>query len=254
MMAIPDTSHLNMLPLTNGRHSQGPGLARLEATYTRTGNTLVVWRAAHTVVVPIVFAAGQVQNVQLVLLGAPGSGKGTQGLVLARRFGVRHVSSGELLRRHVAAETELGREVRDYLARGDLVPDELLMAVVGDALEDAVKAGGYVLEGIPRTLAQAERAYALVAPSGPVADAVIYLNVPDDVVRARLAQREDVHRNDDEDPAVIERRLQVFHAETGPLLDFYRCKQLLITVDGAQSPADVTTAIVDALAGTQLPN
>lgn len=192
--------------------------------------------------------------MQLVLLGAPGSGKGTQGLVLARRFGVRHVSSGELLRRHVAAETELGREVNDFLTRGELVPDELLMAVVGDSLADAVQAGGYVLEGFPRTIAQAEQAYALVSPSGPVADAAIYLDVADDVVRARLARRDDTGRTDDADTAVIERRLQVFHAETSPLLDFYREKRILITVDGAQAPTDVTTAILDALVRTQTPD
>jgi adenylate kinase len=185
--------------------------------------------------------------VQLVLLGAPGSGKGTQGIVLARRFGVRHVSSGELLRRQVAANSELGRAVGDYLARGELVPDELVMAVVGDALANAVKAGGYVLEGIPRTLAQAERAYAASGPAGPVASAVVYLDVPDGVVRARLARRAGEGRADDADAVVIERRLQVFHAETGPLLDFYRAKKLLLKVNGAQSPAAVSMAIVDAL-------
>jgi adenylate kinase len=130
----------------------------------------------------------------------------------------------------------------------------VVIAVVGDALADAVEAGGYVLEGIPRTLAQAERAYALAAAVGPVADAVISLNVADDVVRARLARRAVAGRADDADPAVIERRLQVFHDETGPLLDFYREKNILIEVDGSRSPAEVTMAILEALVRQQVPD
>src|SRR6476659_2638598 len=144
--------------------------------------------------------------MQVVLLGAPGSGKGTQGVVVARHFGVPHVSSGELLRSQVARGSALGQQVAGCIARGDLVPDDLVLAVVGNALTGAVKAGGYVLDGIPRTLAQAERAYELAQPAGLVADAVVYLDVPDDVARERLAGRAESGRNDDADAAVIERR------------------------------------------------
>ena len=193
-------------------------------------------RAVHSVV------------VQLVLLGAPGAGKGTQGHVLSRHFGVVHVSSGELLRSHVVAQSGLGRQASEFLARGELVPDELVLAVVGEALIGAVEAGGYILDGIPRSLSQAERAYALAAPAGLVADAVVYLDVPDDISRARLAGRAmDSDRADDTDSAVIERRLEVFHAETRPLLDYYRDRQILVAVDGTL-PADAVTAmILDAL-------
>lgn len=186
--------------------------------------------------------------MQLVLLGAPGSGKGTQGARLAQRFGIRHVSSGELLRRQVAEKSDLGRQVRDCLRRGELVPDDLVLAIVGDALVGAVKAGGYVLDGIPRTLAQAERAYELARPAGLGADAVVYLDVADDVARERLAARAGAGRVDDADPAVIERRLQVFHADTGPLLDFYRARGILIEIDGARPSDAVSRAISDALA------
>jgi adenylate kinase len=185
--------------------------------------------------------------VQLVLLGAPGSGKGTQGVVLAEHFGVPHVSSGELLRAHTASGSELGRRVAGCIARGELVPDELVLAVVGDALTGAVQAGGYVLDGIPRTLAQAERAYELAKPAGLVADAVIYLEVPDEVARERLAGRAETDRADDADPAVIERRLQIFHAETRPLLNFYRERGILIQIDAVQSVRAVSKAIFDAL-------
>jgi adenylate kinase len=186
--------------------------------------------------------------VQLVLLGAPGAGKGTQGHVLSRHFGVAHVSSGELLRSHVAAQSGLGRQVSQFLARGELVPDELVLAVVGEALIGAVAAGGYILDGIPRSLSQAERAYALAKPAGLVADAAVYLDVPDDVSRARLAGRAvDSDRADDTDSAVIERRLELFHTETRPLLDYYRDRQILVTVDGTQPADEVSAAIFDAL-------
>lgn len=186
--------------------------------------------------------------MQIVLLGAPGSGKGTQGDVLAKHFGVPHVSSGELLRMHVASGSDLGREVASFLSRGELVPDDLVLAVVGDALSGAFEAGGYVLDGIPRTLAQAERAYTLAEPAGLVADAVVYLDVADDVARERLAARAETGRVDDADPAVIERRLQVFHADTRPLLDFYRERGILRTIDAVQSVDAVSNAILDALA------
>ena len=187
-------------------------------------------------------------GVQLVLLGAPGAGKGTQGHVLARHFGVVHVSSGELLRSHVAAQSELGGKVGEFLARGELVPDELVLAVVGEALIGAVEAGGYILDGIPRSLSQAERAYKLAEPAGLVADAVVYLDVPDDVSRARLAGRAvDSDRADDTDSAVIERRLELFHTETRPLLDYYRDRQILVAVDGTLPADAVSAAIFHAL-------
>jgi adenylate kinase len=186
--------------------------------------------------------------VQLVLLGAPGSGKGTQGVFLARHFGVAHVSSGELLREHVAMQSDLGRQIADVLGRGELVPDDLVLAVVGDALRGAVMAGGYVLDGIPRTLAQAQRAYALAKPAGLAADAVIYLDVPDEVSRERLAGRAATGRADDADPAVIERRLEVFHTETRPLLDFYRDRGILASVDAVQSPDAVSKTILNGIA------
>jgi adenylate kinase len=141
----------------------------------------------------------------------------------------------------------LGQKVSSFLLRGELVPDDLVLEVVGDALRGAVKAGGYVLDGIPRTLAQAERAYALAEPAGLVADAVIYLDVADDVARVRLASRAVAGRADDADPAVIERRLQVFHADTSPLLDFYRERGILLAIDGARSAGAVSRSILDAL-------
>ena len=184
--------------------------------------------------------------MRLILLGAPGSGKGTQGEALAARFGVRHVSTGELLRRHIAEHTELGTEAEEYVQRGELVPDDIVLQMAGAEVIDAAAAGGYVLDGFPRTLAQAERAYELAVPAGVTADAVVYLAVPDDVARERLLHR-DEGRPDDADPEVIERRLRVFHELTEPLLDFYRDRGILVTVDAALPPETVTQTMLAAL-------
>ena len=186
--------------------------------------------------------------MRLVLLGAPGSGKGTQGVVLAEHFGVPHVSSGDLLRSHVAAGTDLGRQIDDCLTRGELVPDDLVLTAIGDAVVVATESGGYVLDGFPRTLAQAGRAYELAEPAGLTADAVVYLAVPDEAARERLAGRASGGRTDDANADVIDRRLRLFHAETQPLLEYYQERGILVTIDGAQAPAEVSAAIFVALA------
>jgi adenylate kinase len=185
--------------------------------------------------------------VRVLLLGPPGSGKGTQGQALARRLGIGHLSSGELLRREAAAGTELGRQVAAYLDRGELVPDDLVIAVMRHALRSTDRSNGYVLDGFPRNVAQAEQADALEATGG-VADEVVYLALPDDVARQRLAGRAAEGRSDDADPDVIDRRLRVFHAETEPLLDLYRDRGILWVVDADEPAEAVTAAILAALA------
>jgi len=188
--------------------------------------------------------------VRIVLLGAPGSGKGTQGERLAERLGVPHVASGELLRAHVAAKTALGVEVAGSLARGDLVPDDVVLAVVGEALTGPAAADGYILDGFPRTRAQAERAHELALERGIDADAAVYLSLEedDDVARRRLAGRAGGGRVDDADAGVIEHRLQLFHDNMRPILDYYRERGILVTVDAAQPVETVTEAILAALA------
>lgn len=181
--------------------------------------------------------------MRLVLLGAPGSGKGTQGALLAQRLGVPLVSTGELLRAHAGAGTDLGLKISAYLDRGDLVSDDLLLAALDDALRATMTAGGYVLDGFPRTLAQASHAEEVAAP-----EAVIHLAVPDEVARQRLAGRAGVvDRTDDTEPEVVERRLRRYHSQTEPLLDFYRQRGILNTIDAAQPPEAVSAAIMEAL-------
>ena len=186
-------------------------------------------------------------SVRIVLLGAPGSGKGTQGEILAVRLAVRHVASGELLRENVAARTELGQEVAGSLARGDLVPDDIVMGIVEEAVAAAAAAGGYILDGFPRTRAQAERAYASAAELGIAPDAAVYLALDDAVARQRLAARADGGRVDDANISVIDHRLEVFHANMQPILDFYASLGILVTVDAAKPVEAVTDEILAAL-------
>jgi adenylate kinase len=185
-------------------------------------------------------------GIRLLLLGAPGSGKGTQGPPLARRFGVPHLSSGELLREQVKAGTELGRQVSGALDRGELVPDEVIVALMREVLSSPATADGYMLDGFPRTVTQAEMAEGMLASTGGL-DGVVYLDLPDDAVRPRLAERATQAGRRDDDVDVVERRLRVFHADTRPLLDYYRRRGLLIPVDATPAPGEVTAAIVAAL-------
>jgi adenylate kinase len=186
--------------------------------------------------------------MRIILLGAPGSGKGTQGPVLAEHFGAVHVSAGELLRLQMAASTELGGQIGRYVRAGELVPDEIVFEILWERITKAAAGGGYVLDGFPRNLRQAELAFERARPAGVTADAVVYLAVPDDLVRSRLvarARREG--RSDDLDPDVTERRLLIFHSETEPLLDFYRNRDLLVTVDASAPPEAVSAAMIAAL-------
>jgi adenylate kinase len=178
-----------------------------------------------------------------MLIGAPGSGKGTQSEMLAKRLGVPALSSGGVMRDLTAADTELGREVAGYMDRGDLVPDDLVVRIVRDALGDAPESGSYILEGFPRTVDQARRTDSSLAP-----DLVIDLVVPDDVARARLARRAGAGRADDAAQAVIEQRLRRFHAEIDPILQHYRQRGVLTAVVADRPPEVVNQAIVRALA------
>ena len=177
--------------------------------------------------------------MRLVLLGKPGAGKGTQGAALARHFGVPHISTGELLRGRVAADGDPRSELATILDRGDLVPDDMIERVVGAAAGAASRSGGYVLEGFPRTLAQAE------SDVLPI-DTAVHLALSDDVARERLAGHARTGRADD-DREVIEHRLRQFHTDTEPVLDLYNQRGILTTVDADQPPDDVTAAILRAL-------
>lgn len=184
--------------------------------------------------------------MRVIMLAPPGAGKGTQGERIAKRYGVPHISSGELFREEAARQTSLGERLRGYLDKGDLVPDDLVLDLIRDRIVAASKtSGGYVLDGFPRTLAQAEAAAEIGRETRMSAQAALYLDVPQDVLIARLASREE-HRADDSE-AVIRHRLEVYAKNTEPLIDYYTGRGLVIKVDGSLSIDDVSKEIFRAL-------
>jgi adenylate kinase len=182
--------------------------------------------------------------VRLLLIGAPGSGKGTQATRLAEHFGLTHISSGDLLRQHVTEGTPLGIEVQQYVTRGDLVPDALLMDVLRKPVVAASKTGGYILDGFPRTVEQAEIAYAVAKDLGVEAQVAVHLDVPRaELVRRLLARG----RGSDDTEEVIEHRLEVYMEHTVPMLDYYEQREELVRVDGGRTPDEVSWALVSEL-------
>jgi adenylate kinase len=188
--------------------------------------------------------------MRLLLIGAPGSGKGTQAAKLAERFGIAHISSGDLLRRHVQEQTALGRTFKAYLDRGDLVPDGLVMDMLRKPVVAAVEAGGYVLDGFPRTVEQAQASFPTARALGAEVQAAIHLDVPSEELVRRLLAR---GRGSDDTEAVIERRLQVYLDKTVPLLEYYADREWMFAVDGTQAPDDVHEDIVAGLKRLALP-
>jgi adenylate kinase len=178
--------------------------------------------------------------MRLLLIGAPGSGKGTQADLLARRFGIAHISSGDLLRQHVREQTAFGQLVKAYVDKGDLVPDSLVMDILRKPVLAAAETG-YVLDGFPRTVAQAEAAYAVVHPLGAEVQAAIHLDVPHPELVRRLLAR---GRGTDDTAEVIEHRLQVYDKMTVPLLEYYAGREWMFAVDGTQPPRVVHEDIV----------
>jgi adenylate kinase len=180
--------------------------------------------------------------LRLLLVGAPGSGKGTQGKALASLYGIEHISSGEVLRIEVRAGTPLGREVAAFQRRGDLVPDAVVFDLVIPVVAAATARGGYILDGFPRTVSQALQAADVARRLDLSLDAAIYLNVPDEVLLQRLLAR----ARPDDSAEVIKHRLEVFAETTHPLIDYYREQRgILMEVDGNQ-PAEAITAEIQA--------
>jgi adenylate kinase len=182
--------------------------------------------------------------MRLLLIGAPGSGKGTQAERLAQRYGITHISSGDLLRQHVREQTALGRQIQSYVDRGDLVPTGIVVDMLRKPVVAAVEAGGYVLDGFPRTVEQAQAAFPTAHALGAEVQAAVHLDVPRaELVRRLLARG----RGSDDTQEVIEHRLQVYLDETVPLLEYYANREWMFAVDGAQPPDAVHQEIVARL-------
>jgi adenylate kinase len=191
--------------------------------------------------------------MRLLMVAAPGAGKGTQAELLAEHYGIAHLSSGDLLRKEVAAETDIGQSAAEYLERGDLVPDDLVLEMLTGPILDGAAHGGFVLDGFPRTLRQAEEAYRMARQFEDVElQAVIHLRVGPDELRRRLRSRARREGRTDDDEATINHRLEVFDRETKPLLEFYAGRGLIVDIDGEQSVTDVFADIVASVDARRL--
>lgn len=180
-------------------------------------------------------------------MGPPGSGKGTQGARLAAEYGVPHIAVGELLRAEVEAGTTLGEQVAATMARGDLVSDEVISDLLLPHVLEAAARGGFILDGFPRTLNQAVSARQSVDNGEVDADVVVWLDVaPQELVR-RLVERAGEQDRTDDTPDTVSRRLQVYEEATRPLLDYYRGRGLLVTVDASHPPELVTQSALRAI-------
>jgi adenylate kinase len=183
--------------------------------------------------------------MRLLMVAPPGAGKGTQAKLLGSHYGIAHISSGEVFRREVAAGTELGQALADDLARGDLVPDQLVLDILREPIIEAAARGGYVLDGFPRTLRQAEEAYRVAQQiAGIELQAVVHLIVPRPELLRRLRARSAAEDRGDDDDAIIAHRLDVYDSETEPMIEFYAGRGLVVDVDGFQPVEAVFEEIV----------
>jgi adenylate kinase len=188
--------------------------------------------------------------MRMVLVGPPAAGKGTQAGRLVDRFGGVHIATGDILRSNADRGTQLGRTASRYMDRGELVPDDVMIDMVLERLGEGDCAGGFVLDGFPRTVPQAEALGKRLEELGRPLDAVVSLQVGEDELRERLAARaEEQDRAEDDDEDAIRRRLELFDRETEPLLDFYDGKGLLVSVDADGDVDEVTGRIAAALDG-----
>jgi len=186
--------------------------------------------------------------MRLVLLGPPGSGKGTQAMRLKEYLQVPHISTGDLLRAEVAAGSPLGMQAKEVMARGELVSDEILLGMLEDRFSRADTSAGFILDGYPRNLAQADALGKLLHRLGQKFDAAVQLEVPTELLVERIAGRAKAEGRADDNPESVRKRLDVYTEQTAPVIEFYRQQGELTVVDGVGELDEVFNRIVEAIA------
>ena len=212
--------------------------------------------------------------MKIIMLGAPGAGKGTQAKMLAEKYGIPHISTGDIFRAKIKNGTELGAKAKEYMDKGLLVPDELVVDLIMDRFKADDCKNGYILDGFPRTIPQAEALDAALAANGEKIDYAVNVEVPDENIVNRMSGRRacvgcgatyhivynptkvegkcdtcgaDLILRDDDKPETVLNRLKVYHEQTQPLIDFYTKKGVIAEVDGTKDMKDVFDAIVAIL-------
>lgn len=212
--------------------------------------------------------------MRIVMLGAPGAGKGTQAIRIAGKYGIPHVSTGDIFRANIKNQTALGKKAKAYMDQGQLVPDSLTIEIVEDRLQQDDCRGGYVLDGFPRTIPQAEALTEVLAKAGEAIDYAIDIEVPDEAIVTRMSGRRScpgcgatyhvlhnapkhadicdecgtaLARRADDEPETVQRRLFVYHEETQPMIDYYQKQGVLYEIDGTQDMNQVFEDIIGIL-------
>ena len=212
--------------------------------------------------------------MKIIMLGAPGAGKGTQAKKIAAKYGIPHISTGDIFRANIKGGTELGMKAKSYMDQGQLVPDDVTIGMLLDRIAEADCENGYVLDGFPRTIPQAEALDAALAANGEKIDYAVNVEVPDENIVNRMSGRRacvgcgatyhivynptkvegkcdtcgaDLILRDDDKPETVLNRLKVYHEQTQPLIDFYTKKGVIAEVDGTKDMKDVFDAIVAIL-------
>jgi adenylate kinase len=186
-------------------------------------------------------------SVRVVFLGPPGAGKGTQARELAREWGVAHIATGDMLRDAIAAATGLGRQAKTYYDRGELVPDDLVIGMLGERIGQPDAAGGFILDGFPRTIPQAEALERLLKDLGQDLQRVVFFDVSEPELLRRLTARRALEGRADDSDTAVRNRLTVYATQTEPLLSYYRDRSRLVAVAGEGSVEDIRSAIRRAL-------
>jgi adenylate kinase len=185
--------------------------------------------------------------VNILLLGPQGSGKGTQAKRISAEYGIPHIATGDMLRVAIAAGTPLGQQVKPILERGELVPDELMIELIRERLEEPDAADGFVLDGFPRTMPQAEAFDAMLREIGRELTVVFALQVSDEICIERLLRRAREEQRPDDTPEAIRTRLELYHRETEPLIEHYRTLGVLVPIHADGTPNEVFAEIQAAL-------
>ncbi|MFF5130712.1 adenylate kinase [Streptomyces syringium] len=213
--------------------------------------------------------------MRIVLVGPPGAGKGTQAAYLAKNLAIPHISTGDLFRANISQGTPLGQKAQEYMRAGQLVPDEVTIGMAKDRMEQADAADGFLLDGFPRNLAQAEALDGILKADGLKLDAVLDLEVPEDEVVKRIAGRRicrkesshvfhaiynppktegvcdacggELYQREDDSEETVRKRLEVYHSETEPIIDYYKAQGLVVTISALGKVAEVTQRAMAAL-------